>query len=42
MEFNAGKFELLRYGRNKEIKESTGYMNPQKEHISMTNKARNL
>jgi len=42
MEFNAGKFELLRYGKDNEIKESTGYTNPQRDQITMKNNTRDL
>lgn len=37
MEFNSGKFELLRYGKNQLLKDATHYTSPQGAHI--TNKA---
>ena len=33
MEFNSKKFELLRYGRNEMIKQSTRYFTPNFENI---------
>ena len=33
MKFNGMKFEVLRYGRNQELKESTSYFTPNFEDI---------
>ena len=42
MKFNGKKFELLRYGPNQDIKESTGYLTPEGETIEQKNNIRDL
>ncbi len=42
MEFNSAKFELLRYGNNTEIKNTTHYKSPQNDTIQAKCKTRDL
>ena len=42
MQLNALKFELLRYGNNQGIKDSTSYLNPESELIEETVKVKDL
>ena len=42
MKFNGKKFEILRYGQNKLLKESTEYLNPEGEKIEQKENLRDL
>ena len=42
MEFNSKKFELLRYGGNQQIKETTSYLSNTGEEITVKNSTRDL
>ena len=42
MQFNKNKFELLRYGKNRDIKDSTSYVGPDSRNIEQTQRVRDL
>ena len=42
MQFNENKFELLRYGKNQDIKESTSYFGPNSRIIEQTQCVKDL
>jgi len=42
MQFNENKFELLRYGKNQDIKDSTSYFAPNSGKINKPNVSKSL
>ena len=42
MQFNGKKFDILRYGHNKQIKDTTEYLNPEGEAIKEKDNLRDL
>ena len=42
MQFNENKFELLRYGKNRDIKDSTSYFGPNSRKIEQTQCVKDL